>query len=76
MYKNYGKSIDCVLLSSRRELCERKYQEPETGQHGGGGRDAQRWGTKLCPTAIVEDGTPIHGAEAANADSEAREIAG
>ncbi len=30
---------------------------------------------KLCPGATVEDGTPIHGAEAANADSEAREIA-
>jgi hypothetical protein len=30
---------------------------------------------KLCPGANVEDGTPIHGAEAANADSEAREIA-
>jgi len=29
---------------------------------------------KLCPGATVEDGTPIHGAEAANADSEAREI--
>ena len=30
---------------------------------------------KLCPGANVEDGTPIHGAEAANADSEAKEIA-
>ena len=29
---------------------------------------------KLCPGATVEDGTPIHGAEAAYADSEAREI--
>jgi len=30
-----------------------------------------------CPmrTCSVEDGTPIHGAEAANADLEAREIA-
>ena len=28
------------------------------------------------PGANVEDGTPIHGAEAANADSKAREIAG
>ena len=30
---------------------------------------------KICPGANVEDGTPIHGAEAANADREAREIA-
>lgn len=30
---------------------------------------------KLCPGATVEDGTPIHGAEAAYADSEARKIA-
>ena len=29
----------------------------------------------FCPGANVEDGTPIHGAEAANADREAREIA-
>jgi len=28
-----------------------------------------------CEDATVEDGTPIHGAEAANADREAREIA-
>jgi hypothetical protein len=34
--EDYGKeSIDCVLLSSRRELCERKYREPETGKYGG-----------------------------------------
>ena len=32
-----GKDIDCVLLSSRRELCERKYQEPEAWQYRGGG---------------------------------------
>ena len=30
---------------------------------------------KLCPGANVDDGTPIHGAEAANADRQAREIA-
>ena len=30
---------------------------------------------KLCPGANVDDGTPIHGAEAQNADRQAREIA-
>jgi len=30
---------------------------------------------KLCPDANVDDGTPIHGAEAANADRQAQQIA-
>jgi hypothetical protein len=30
---------------------------------------------KLCPGANVDDGTPIHGAEAQNADRQAQAIA-
>lgn len=40
-----------------------------------GGTPCEFFIKKLCSGANVEDGTPIHGAEAANADSEAREIA-
>lgn len=36
---------------------------------------SERFIKKLCPTANVLNGTPIHGAEAANADREASIIA-
>jgi hypothetical protein len=42
---------------------------------GSGMGSTVRFLKKLCPGATVEDGFSIHGAEAANADSEAREIA-
>ena len=48
---------------------------PFCTNEGSGMGSSVRFIKKLCPGATVEDGTPIHGAEAANADSEAREIA-
>ena len=42
---------------------------------GSGMGSSVRFIKKLCPGANVEEGIPIHGAEAAYADSEAREIA-
>ena len=48
---------------------------PFCTNEGSGMGSSVRFIKKLCPTANVEDGTPIHGAEAANADREAREIA-
>ena len=48
---------------------------PFCTNEGSGMGASVRFIKKLCPTANVEDGTPIHGAEAANADREAREIA-
>lgn len=47
---------------------------PFCTNEGSGMGSSVRFIKKLCPGANVEDGTPIHGAEAANADSEAREI--
>ena len=48
---------------------------PFCTNEGSGMGSSVRFIKKLCPGANVEDGTPIHGAEAANADREAREIA-
>ena len=48
---------------------------PFCTNEGSGMGSSVRFIKKLCPTANVEEGTPIHGAEAANADREAREIA-
>ena len=48
---------------------------PFCTNEGSGMGSSVRFIKKLCPGATVEDGTPIHGAEAAYADSEAREIA-
>ncbi len=48
---------------------------PFCTNEGSGMGSSVRFIKKLCPTANVTDGTPIHGAEAANADREARVIA-
>ncbi len=48
---------------------------PFCTNEGSGMGSSVRFIKKLCPTAIVEDGIPIHGAEAANADREAQQIA-
>ena len=48
---------------------------PFCTNEGSGMGSSVRFIKKLCPGANVEDGTPIHGAEAANANNEAREIA-
>ncbi len=48
---------------------------PFCTNEGSGMGSSVRFIKKLCPGAIVEDGTPIHGAEAAGADREVREIA-
>ena len=48
---------------------------PFCPNEGSGMGSSVRFIKKLCPGAKVEDGTPIHGAEAANADREAHEIA-
>ena len=48
---------------------------PFCTNEGSGMGSSVRFIKKLCPTAEVMDGMPIHGAEAANADREAREIA-
>ena len=42
---------------------------------GSGMGSSVRFIKKLCPGANVDDGTPIHGAEAANADRQAQQIA-
>lgn len=49
---------------------------PFCTNEGSGMGSSERFIKKLCPTANVLNGTPIHGAEAANADREARIIAG
>ena len=48
---------------------------PFCTNEGSGMGSSERFIKKLCPGATVVAGTPIHGAEAANADREAREIA-
>lgn len=48
---------------------------PFCTNEGSGMGSSVRFIKKLCPGAHVTDGTPIHGAEAANADREARAIA-
>ena len=48
---------------------------PFCTNEGSGMGSSVRFIKKLCPGAIVEDGTSIHGAEAAGADREVREIA-
>ncbi|MBR1688020.1 MAG: NAD(P)H-dependent oxidoreductase [Prevotella sp.] len=48
---------------------------PFCTNEGSGMGSSVRFIKKLCPGATVTDGIPIHGAEAANADREARAIA-
>ena len=48
---------------------------PFCTNEGSGMGSSERFIKKLCPGATVVAGTPIHGAEAAHADREAREIA-
>ena len=48
----------------------------ESGRHADSGMGSSvRFIKKLCPGANVDDGTPIHGAEAQNADRQAEHIA-
>jgi len=49
---------------------------PFCTNEGSGMGASERFIKRLCPTANVLPGTPIHGAEAASADAEARRIAG
>ena len=48
---------------------------PFCTNEGSGMGSSERFIKKLCPTATVLNGTPIHGAEAASADREAKKIA-
>ena len=48
---------------------------PFCTNEGSGMGSSVRFIKKLCPGANVDDGTPIHGAEAANADHQAQAIA-
>lgn len=48
---------------------------PFCTNEGSGMGSSERFIRKLCPEAIVADGISIHGAEVANADREARQIA-
>lgn len=48
---------------------------PFCTNEGSGMGSSVRFIKKLCPGANVEDGTPIHGAEAAHAEREAQHIA-
>lgn len=48
---------------------------PFCTNEGSGMGSSVRFINKLCPTATVLNGTPIHGAEAASADREALQIA-
>lgn len=48
---------------------------PFCTNEGSGLGSSVRFIRQLCPTATVTEGTSIHGAEAANADSEAQHIA-
>ena len=48
---------------------------PFCTNEGSGMGSSERFIKKLCPTATVLTGTPIHGAEAKQADAEARRIA-
>lgn len=48
---------------------------PFCTNEGSGMGSSERFIKKLCPTATVLSGTPIHGAEAAHADREAKQIA-
>ena len=48
---------------------------PFCTNEGSGMGSSERFIRKLCPGATVMSGTPIHGAEAQNADREARHIA-
>ena len=48
---------------------------PFCTNEGSGMGSSVRFIKKLCPGAVVTEGTSIHGAEATYADSEAQEIA-
>ena len=48
---------------------------PFCTNEGSGMGSSERFIKKLCPTVNLLSGTPIHGAEAANADREAKHIA-
>ena len=48
---------------------------PFCTNEGSGMGSSVRFIKKLCPGANVDDGTPIHGAEAVNADRQAQAIA-
>ena len=48
---------------------------PFCTNEGSGMGSSVRFIKKLCPGANVGDGAPIHGAEAANADRQAQQIA-
>ena len=48
----------------------------ESGRHADSGMGSSvRFIKKLCPGANVDDGMPIHGAEAQNTDRQAQHIA-
>ncbi|MBP3711339.1 MAG: flavodoxin [Bacteroidaceae bacterium] len=49
---------------------------PFCTNEGSGMGSSERFIKKLCPTANVLSGTPIHGAEVAHADNEVRAIVG
>ena len=48
---------------------------PFCTNEGSGMGSSERFIKRLCPTATVLNGTPIHGAEASHADREAKHIA-
>ena len=49
---------------------------PFCTNEGSGMGSSERFIKQLCPNSTIMKGTSIHGAEAANADSEAQQIAG
>ena len=75
-YPNYWGTVPMAVLTFLESIdMSGKRILPFCTNEGSGMGSSVRFIKKLCPGAEVMDGTPIHGAEAANADREAREIA-
>ena len=72
-YPNWWGTMPMVFLESYDFSGKRII--PFCTNEGSGMGSSERFIKKLCPDATVLAGTSIHGAEAANADGEARMIA-
>ena len=73
-YSRRGEKMVCYTFLESYDFTGKRII-PFCTNEGSGMGSSVRFIKKHCPGATVEDGISIHGAEAANADSEAREIA-
>ena len=75
-YPNWWGTMPMVCYTFLETYCfDGKRIIPFCTNEGSGMGSSERFIKKLCPTTTVLTGTPIHGAEAKQADAEARRIA-